>query len=88
MELALENSKCVFFKALGGFKYKMEGDKIHYNDQIVLLNLETMLYLHVSEKLLKVEALEGIVPENLKPGLDKITPKTVDRREPPNMYVP
>ena len=36
VELAPFGTKAVFFKALGGFKYKQEGDRIHYNDQIVL----------------------------------------------------
>jgi hypothetical protein len=59
----------VFFKALGGFKYKQEGDRIHYNDQIVLQNLRTGLFLHVTEKLLKVEGLDGAIPENLREGI-------------------
>ena len=40
---------------MGGFKYKQEGDKIHYNDQIILFHLKTKLYLHVTERLLKIE---------------------------------
>ena len=32
VELATYGSKAVWFKALGGFKYKQEGDRIHYND--------------------------------------------------------
>lgn len=32
VELSVHGSKSVYFKALGGFKYKQEGDKIHYND--------------------------------------------------------
>ena len=32
VDLAEHGSKCAYFKAVGGFKYKMEGDRIHYND--------------------------------------------------------
>ena len=87
VELAVTGSKNVVFKALGGFKYKLEGDRIHYNDQIVLYHNETKLSLHVTEKLLKIEGLEGL-PESIKPGVDIITPKKADRRDPPNHYVP
>lgn len=31
-ELAVQGSSCVYFRVLGGFRYKQEGDKIHYND--------------------------------------------------------
>lgn len=39
VELSLYGEKACYFKTLGGFKYKQEGDRINYNDQIVLLNL-------------------------------------------------
>ena len=63
IELAFQGSKNVVFKAIGGFKYKKEGDRIHYNDQIVLYHMILKLYLHVSEKILKTEGLDGLVPE-------------------------
>ena len=88
VELATHGSKSVWFKALGGFKYKQEGDRIHYNDQIVLQNIKTGLFLHVTEKLLKVEGLEGSLPEALRLGQELITPKKIDRRDPPSAYVP
>lgn len=88
IELALHGAKSVYFKALGGFKYKKEGDSIHYNDQIVLYNLKTSMFLHVTERFLKIDGLEGPLPENLMPGKELITPKVIDRREPPNQYVP
>ena len=88
VELATHGSKSVWFKALGGFKYKQEGDRIHYNDQIVLQNIKTGLFLHVTEKLLKVEGLEGSMPEALRLGQELITPKKIDRRDPPSAYVP
>jgi hypothetical protein len=39
--------------------------------------------LHVTEKLLKVEGLDGVIPENLREGVQLITPKKMDRRDPP-----
>jgi hypothetical protein len=75
----------VYFTALGGFKYKKEGDKIHYDDQILLMHEETKMYLHVTEQLLKIEEK---APEYLASGQAHITPKNMDRREPPNMFVP
>lgn len=55
IELAVHGGKHVQFVAQGGFKYKQEGDKIHYNDQILLYHPKTKLYLHVTERLLKIE---------------------------------
>lgn len=46
------------------------------------------MHLHVTERLLKIEGLDGPVPESLKEGVDRITPKSIDRREPPNHFVP
>ena len=87
VELVSHGTKAVYFKTLGGFKYKKEGDKIHYNDQIVLQNTKSGLYLHVTERLLKVTMDEDI-PEGLKQGIQVITPKTPDRRLPPKAYLP
>ena len=42
------------------------GDRIHYDDQIVLQNLKTGYYLHVTEKILDVEAIEGSIPSHIK----------------------
>jgi len=64
VELASHGSKAVYFQALGGFKYKQEGDKIHYNDQIILKNVkQNNMYLHATERLLKID--DGSVPDNL-----------------------
>lgn len=46
------------------------------------------LYLHVSERLLKIECLDSPVPESLIEGVELITPKKIDRREAPNQYSP
>jgi hypothetical protein len=88
VELATHGTKEIYFKTLGGFKYKQEGDRIHYNDQIVLQNVSYGMYLHVTERFLKIDGLDGRVPETLATGMKKICPKDNDRRVPPNMYVP
>lgn len=88
IELAVFGSKACYFQAMGGFKYKLDGDKIHYNDQIILKNQKLSLYMHVTERLLKIENLDGPVPDILKEGLDLITPKVIDRREPHSHYSP
>jgi hypothetical protein len=80
LELAPHGSKAVAFTVYGGFKYKKEGDRIHYNDAIVLYHNKTGGYLHVSEKLLKIEGLDKQIAENLSEGQQYITPKTADRR--------
>lgn len=61
--LASVNSTSVHFIALGGFKYKQEGEKIHYNDQIILKNVRTNMFLHVTERLLKLEIKHEAKPE-------------------------
>lgn len=57
--LTEQGSSSVYFKVLGGFRYKQEGDKVHYNDQIVLYSTKVQMYLHVTEKLLRVDGLDG-----------------------------
>ncbi len=66
VELITNGGRSVYFRALGGFKYKQVGDRIHYDDQIVLQNLKTGYYLHVTEKILDVEAIEGSIPSHIK----------------------
>jgi hypothetical protein len=46
------------------------------------------MYLHITERFLKIDGLEGKVPDHLINGISKICPKDNDRRNPPNMYVP
>lgn len=98
IELAVHGGKHVQFVAQGGFKYKQEGDKIHYNDQILLYHPKTKLYLHVTERLLKIEeqslshsALDEQQRQRqakLELGIEEITPKKIDRRAPPSHYAP
>jgi len=88
VELGTHGGNHSYFQVLGGFKYKKEGDIIHYNDQVLFKHLETAMFMHVTERLLKIENLEGPVASNLIDGVNIITPKPIDRREPPNLYVP
>jgi hypothetical protein len=60
IELNENGSKSCYFYALGGFKYKQKGDRIHYNDQIIFKNAKLGLYLHVSERLLKIDLLDAL----------------------------
>jgi hypothetical protein len=87
VDLATQGSPFVYFQVLGGFKYKKEGDKVHYNDQIILKHTETNMYLHSSERLLKIENYEGKMG-TIQSGINIITPKKIDRRHAPNQYVP
>lgn len=73
---------------LGGFKYKKEGDRIHYSDEILFKNVKGNSFLHVTERLLDIEGLEGHFPSHLEEGIKKITPKNIDRRQPPSMFSP
>jgi hypothetical protein len=58
IELSVHGGKDVYFLALGGFKYKQEGDKIHYNDQIILQQVKSKIFLHCTERFLKIEHTE------------------------------
>jgi hypothetical protein len=73
---------------MGGYKYKKQGDLIHYNDQIIMKHEETSMFLHVSERSLGINNNQGETMEKLENGISVITPKKIDRREPPNMFVP
>jgi hypothetical protein len=46
------------------------------------------MFMHVTERLLKIDNLEGPYPESIKEGVDLITPKVIDRREPQSQYCP
>lgn len=37
---------------------------------------------------MRIDGLEGYMPETIRKGIDVITPKRTDRRDPPNLYVP
>ena len=46
------------------------------------------MYLHVTEKFLRVEGLEGWINQDLHHGMNHITPNQMDRREPPMAFMP
>jgi len=71
-------SSGIYFKVLPRYKYRHQGEKIINKDQIVLLNVKTNLYLHISyQKDLEVN-IPGIIPDN--------EPKIPDRRERPTSF--
>lgn len=49
VELIDKPSQSIYFKILPRYKYRQEGERIKYGDQIIFLNVKIMLYLHVSE---------------------------------------
>jgi hypothetical protein len=63
------------------YKFRSEGEKIKYGDQIIFLNTKIQLYLHVCDTQIPVEEP---VPLPLVPGTTKneITPIIIDRRCP------
>jgi Inositol 1,4,5-trisphosphate/ryanodine receptor len=81
VELIDKPSQAIYFKIMPRYKYRTEGEKIKYGDQIIFLNLKVNLYLHVSETQIPIE-----VPLSLPllPGTTKneITPIIIDRRGP------
>lgn len=84
VELTNFPSKANFFIAMGGYKYKKQGDLIHFNDQIILKHEETSQFMHVTERYLTVNNQKGEAQEDLQKGIQLITPNKIDRREPPN----
>jgi hypothetical protein len=49
VELLNKPSQAIYFKILPRYKYRQEGDKIKYGDQIIFLNVKINLYLHVGD---------------------------------------
>ena len=49
VELIEKQSQAIYFKILPRYKYRQEGEKIKYGDQIIFLNIKINLYLHVAE---------------------------------------
>ena len=42
-------SSSIFFKIMPRYKFRSEGEKIKYGDQIIFYNTKIQLYLHVSD---------------------------------------
>lgn len=55
VELTSVPSSDIHWRAVGGFKYKQDGDKIHYNDQVIFYHITNKMYLHVTERFLKID---------------------------------
>ena len=74
-------SNGIYFKIMPRYKYRQEGERIKYGDQIVFLNTKLSLYLHVCDIQLPIEKP---IPLPLAPGTTKneITPVIIDRRCP------
>jgi hypothetical protein len=87
IELVDKPSQAIYFKILPRYKYRQEGDRIKYGDQIIFLNTKINLYLHVAEVQIPIEKPIALP---LIPGTTKneITPVIIDRRCPPINYVP
>ena len=47
--LSKEGPNSIYFKVLPRYKFRQEGEKVLYRDQIILLNVKTSLYLHQLE---------------------------------------
>ena len=78
-------SQSIYFKILPRYKYRQEGEKIKYGDQIIFLNVKMNLYLHVGETQIPIE---HPIPLPLAQGTTKneITPIIIDRRCPRNCF--
>ena len=81
VELTEKSSPAIYFKILPRYKYRQEGEKIKYGDQIIFLNVKINLYLHVAEAQIPIEVpLElPLIPGKTK---NEITPNKMDRRCP------
>eukprot|EP00347_Sterkiella_histriomuscorum_P021853 403332539 len=87
VELSDHGSSSIYFKVMPRYKYRQEGEKILYNDQVVLQNQKLNLYLHITEQLLHPEKpLE--LPKVGEEGQTQITPHDNDSRAPANQYCP
>jgi len=80
VELCHKGSGDILFKVLPWYKYRQEGDKIFYNDQIILLNSNTNLYLHITEKWLSKNEFETVPIEDWRS-------KDPDWRCPPETFI-
>ena len=85
VELVDRPSKGIYFKIMPRYKYRQEGEKIKYGDQIIFYNTKVQLYLHVCDTQIPVEESQ---PLPLVPGTTKneITPIIIDRRCPRKFY--
>jgi len=80
IEITEKGSSAGYFKVLPRYKFRQEGEKVLFRDQIVLLNVKTNLYLHITEKWLEMA-------DKIKPKFEDWRPLDADRRDDPSEYV-
>lgn len=80
IEILETGSSAASFKVLPRYKFRQEGEKVLFRDKVVLLNVKTNLYLHITEKW-----LEKVDP--VKPIKEDWRPLDADRREDPAEFV-
>jgi hypothetical protein len=87
VELQDKPSPAIYFKILPRYKYRQEGEKIKYGDQIIFLNIKINLYLHICEIQIPIEKpLElPLIPGTTR---NEITPVIIDRRIPRKFLSP
>ena len=87
VELQDKPSPAIYFKILPRYKYRQEGEKIKYGDQIIFLNIKINLYLHICEIQIPIEKpLElPLIPGTTR---NEITPVIIDRRIPRKLISP
>lgn len=76
IEITEQGSPYAVFRVMPRYKFRQEGESVLYRDQIVLLNIKTNLYLHITENLL----------EKVKPAIplqEDWRPLDADRRDDP-----
>jgi len=68
VELSEQGNQGVYFKVLPRYKYRQEGERVLFRDQIVFMNMKTNLYLHFSsDKLLAPEETPNFPVETWRP---------------------
>jgi hypothetical protein len=80
IELIDRGSQGIYFKIQPRYKYRQEGEKVLFKDQIVLLNTKTNLHLHYSQ--------DKQIPfdEPYKMNKEAWRPSEPDRRQSPSSY--
>lgn len=62
VELQDHGSSSIYFKVMPRYKYRQEGEKILYNDQVVMQNPKLGLYMHITEQVLHIHKQRDIPP--------------------------
>ena len=80
VQLIPKGSQSIYFKVLPRYKYRQEGEKVQYRDQIILMNTKTNLYLHMSDEWIRPEPVFKFPREPWR------APEA-DRRVPPFQFI-